>query len=322
MQVAAVIPHWNRRDLLATLLENLQQQTRAFDQVIVMDNGSQDDSAVVAERAGARVLKLGRNFGFAAAVNRGIEATTADWIAILNNDVRLAPEWLATLLESAQPEDAFLTGKILSAADRSIVDATFDEVSRSGCAYRCGAGKPDAPLWNRPQTIRIAPMTAALFRRRLFDQVGLLDEAFESYMEDAELGLRCALAGKIGHYVPHAIACHVGSATGGKWHKDTTRLIARNQVLLVRKHFRGQPRWPIVAGQLLWGVTAFRHGRLLSYFHGKLQGLFSGPEVSEQEQSTEAVTSVLEESERHILALQREAGFERYWRAYFWLARR
>src|SRR5262245_37314425 len=98
MCVTAVIPHFNRRDLLVTLLQNLRQQTRPFDEVIVVDNGSTDDSATVAEQTGARVLRLGRNFGFAAAVNRGIQASSANWIAILNNDVTLEPEWLEMLL--------------------------------------------------------------------------------------------------------------------------------------------------------------------------------------------------------------------------------
>lgn len=322
MRVTAVIPHWNRKDLLAALLKNLEQQIRRFDEVVVVDNGSQDDSVSVAQRAGARVLPLGRNFGFAYAVNRGIQNAGCDWIAILNNDVTLSPGWLQTLLASAQPEDAFVGGKILSAADHSLIDAAFDEVSRGGCAWRCGAGKPDGPAWNQPRSIRAAPMTAALFRRELFDQIGLLDEAFETFLEDADFGLRCAFAGRRGRYVPQAIAFHLGSATGGKWHRDTTRLIARNQVLLVRKHFRGQPNWPIVAGQLLWGLVAFRHGRLLSYLRGKLQGFRFRRAASEQEQSSEVVTRVLEESERTIFALQREAGFDLYWRAYFWLARR
>jgi hypothetical protein len=323
MRVAAIIPTWNRRDLIATLLANLKQQTRPFDEVLVVDNGSEDDSASVAEDAGARVIRLDRNLGFAPAVNRGIEAADCDWIAILNNDITLAPDWLEVLLGSAQAENAwFAAGKILSAGDRSQVDATFDEISRGGCAWRCGSGRPDSALWNTPRRIRIAPMTAALFRRELFEQVGLLDPSFQSYMEDVDFGIRCALAERSGVYVPAATACHLGSATVGRWHRDTTRLIARNQVLLVRKHFHGQPRWPIVAGQLLWGVTAFRHGRLLAYLRGKLQGLLSHPAVNEQKQSTEAVTSVLEASERQILELQRQTGADLYWRAYFWLARR
>src|SRR5437016_13527483 len=116
MKVAAVIPHWNRRDLLVALLENLRWQTRGFDEVIVCDNGSGDDSVRVAERSGARVLRLGRNFGFAAAVNRGVSATDAEWVAVLNNDVELDVDWLARLL-NAIGEAWFATGKILTATD-------------------------------------------------------------------------------------------------------------------------------------------------------------------------------------------------------------
>src|ERR1700687_4885117 len=102
MKVAAVVPHWNRRDLLQSLLANLREQTRPFDEIIVVDNGSADDSAAVAERAGAKVLRLECNLGFAAAVNRGIESSKADWIAILNNDVTFEPDWLAALLAAAE----------------------------------------------------------------------------------------------------------------------------------------------------------------------------------------------------------------------------
>ncbi len=98
--VVAVVPHWNRRDLLATLLDNLTLQTRHFDEVIVVDNGSSDDSVRLAQEKGTRVVALDRNLGFAAAVNRGIAAALDGpqppaWIAILNNDVTLATNWLA-----------------------------------------------------------------------------------------------------------------------------------------------------------------------------------------------------------------------------------
>ena len=86
-RVAAVIPTWNRRDLLATLLRNLAAQACPFTEIIVVDNGSEDDSVELAASVGARVLRMGSNLGFAAAVNRGVEAADAEWVAILNNDV-------------------------------------------------------------------------------------------------------------------------------------------------------------------------------------------------------------------------------------------
>src|SRR6202043_2740556 len=99
-------------DLLSTLLESLSKQTRSIDDVIVVDNGSNDDSAQVAHRGGARFVPLGQNFGFAVAVNRGVQEAQADWIAILNNDVTLEPGWLGNLLRAAEDAHAwFATGK-------------------------------------------------------------------------------------------------------------------------------------------------------------------------------------------------------------------
>lgn len=324
MTVAAVIPHWNRRELLASLLRNLRLQTRTFDRIIVVDNGSTDGSAELAEQAGARVIRFAENRGFAAAVNAGIRAAEdAAWVAILNNDVTLEPEWLATLIPATGQHGAsFATGKIVRASDAGIIDATFDEISRAACAWRCGSGRPDCPVWNEQQKIRIPPMTAALFDRRLFEQVGLLDEAFESYLEDVDFGLRCAFAGRFGVYVPAAKASHIGSATSGKWNKDTVRRIARNQVLLARKHFRGSAIWPILAGQLLWGFLACRHGRGISYLRGKLQGLTASLGEKRQAVAWATVKAVVEGSEQRIFELQRATGFDSYWRAYFWLSRR
>jgi hypothetical protein len=122
--------------------------------------------------------------------------------------------------------------------------------------------------------------------------------------------------------VPRAVAHHIGSATLGEWNKDTVRRIARNQVLLAKKHFHGMAVWRIVAGQLLWGMVAVRHGRGLSYLRGKLQGLSAKAEGRAPIAAPATIKSVLEESEQRLFELQRQTGFDRYWRAYFWLSRR
>jgi GT2 family glycosyltransferase len=324
--VAAIVPHWNRRDLLRTLLASLDAQTRPFDEIIVADNGSTDGSPEIAEAAGARVLRLGANLGFAAAVNRGVQAASTHWVAILNNDVTLEPGWLDALLTAASAGNVwFATGKILRAEAPGLIDGTFDEISRAACADRCGAGKPDGPLWNSPRTIRCAPMTAALFRRDLFNEIGGLDESFGSYLEDVDFGLRCALAGREGVYQPFAIAYHRGSATLGAWSREAVWRISRNQVLLAAKHFRGQPLWPILAGQLLWGLVAARHGRAGAFLSGKFAGLRDARRVRADNvkfPNKNALARVLDASEQTILSVARQSGLSSYWRAYFWLSRR
>jgi len=316
MTAAAIIPHWNRRDLLDPLFASLHAQTRPFDEILLIDNGSTDGSRELAAKLGARVIALPANLGFAAAVNRGIADTDAEWIAILNNDVTLAPNWLEVLL---QTRASFATGKLLNAANPELLDGCFDEIARSACAWRCGAGRPDAPVWNRPREIRIAPMTAAIFHKSLFQELGGLDERFGSYLEDVDFGIRCALAGHPGEYLPAAVAWHRGSATRGAWNSDTVKQIARNQILLTFKHFRGAPLWPIVAGQVLWGLVALRHGRGAAYLRGKVLGWTAARTLYHDNIPQDRISSLASAGEREILALQRGTGFDWYWRAYFWL---
>jgi GT2 family glycosyltransferase len=323
-RVTAVIPQWNRSDLLAALLRTCAAQTRPFDEILVVDNGSTDDSVIVAECAGARVLRLPENRGFAAAVNRGVEASDADWIAVLNNDVTLESNWLEKMLAGV---DAawFAMSKILRASDASLMDGAFDEVCRGAMPCRCGFEKPDGPLWNTPRPLTIAaPFTAALLKRELFERIGPLDERFESYLEDVDFGLRCALAGCAGVYIPDAIAHHVGSATLGAWKKDTVRLLARNQVLLWTKHFHGQPPLPRLVAQLLWTLLTIRHYSGFAYVRGTLAGLRMARRWRSETKPDQRKTlrSLVEQSENRILDIQRQTGFDRYWRAYFWLLRR
>jgi GT2 family glycosyltransferase len=321
--VAAIVPHWNRRDLLPSLFESFGNQQRPFDEVIVVDNGSTDDSVALAESSGARVLRLGQNLGFATAVNRGIEAAQSEWIAILNNDVTLDPGWLAHILDRAIAMNAaFATGKTLNASDPTLLDGTYDGISRGACALRGGAGKPDSPVWNHERSIRFAPMTAALFRRDLFTEVGRLDESFGSYLEDIDFGIRCSAQGKSGLYVPTAVAYHRGSSTLGRWSSDTVWHISRNQVLLTVKHFKAQPNLPILAGQLLWGLVAVRHGAGLAFLLGKIAGLVGRRNGGESASAApQDLRAIFEASEREILAIQRRTDFDGYWRAYFWLVR-
>ena len=321
--VSVIIPNWNGAALLATTLACLEAQSRRPGEVIVVDNGSADDSIAVAERAGARVVKLGQNHGFCRAVNAGLGAAAGDWVVVLNNDVEMGESWLQTLLERAIARDAwFATGKLVAANQPTLLDGTWDSICRGACAWRCGAARPDGPAWNEERTIRFAPFTAALFRAELFSRVGMLDEAFESYLEDVDFGIRCATKGYSGVYVPDAIAKHRGSATLGRWHSDTVRRISRNQVILIARHF---PRrwilrygWPVCVGQALWGLLALRHGAGWAFLQGKWQGVRQFRRLRNQAAaSSDALAGILRDSEKEIHELQRQTGYDLYWRLYF-----
>jgi GT2 family glycosyltransferase len=319
-QVTVVIPNWNGSVLLENLLVLLRQQTYPIHRIIVVDNGSSDDSPALARKFGAEIIELGKNTGFSHAVNCGIRAAGGGWIAIINNDVAPEPDWLAKLMTGAESAKVwFAAGKLLDAKHREHIDGAFDAICRGACAWRCGQGRPDSPLWNQPREICFAPFTAALVRWELFQEVGMLDEDFESYLEDIDFGIRCATAGFQGIYVPEAVAYHQGSATLGRWHPDSVRKISRNQLLLIAKHY---PRnwilrygWPVFVAQGLWGFVALRHGAAVAYLQGKSEGIRRFQ--STRGKSPANLSAIVERSEGEIRDLQKLTGFDLYWRLYF-----
>jgi GT2 family glycosyltransferase len=228
--------------------------------------------------------------------------------------VELDADWLDTLLPSVTGDAWFATGKILQFGSNEILDGTFDLVCRGGCSWRAGSGRRVSDVYEKPRRIAIAPMTAALFRRQLFDEVGWLDERFESYLEDTDFGLRCAAAGRTGCYIPGAVAWHRGSASLGRWNQETVRLISRNQVFLAAKY---TPRlhWPVILAQGLWGLVAARHGQPGAWISGKREGWRRRGEFARQP----VPGNVLVELERDLYRLQSADGMDAYWRLYFLL---
>jgi GT2 family glycosyltransferase len=308
----AVIPVYNRADLLQRLLDTLQQQTVPFAEIIVVDNQSTDGAPELARARGCRVIEMGKNAGFAQAVNRGWRAAVTEWVAILNSDVELDPRWLERLHDGAG-DTAYATGLILDAANRTAIDGTYDLVSRAACAWRAGHGDLIGEA-RAPSAIAIAPGTACIFRRGVLEKLGGFDERYGSYLEDVDLGLRCLRAGFNGTYVPEALAWHHGSATLGRWNARVVRLISRNQLLLVSRHYdQALLRaclWNIVAGQLLWGMVALRHGAALPWLAGKWDALRhfhleGAPSVP--------LRNFLLASEQEI----RQRSRDPYWRWYF-----
>ena len=324
--VSIIVPVWNGRALVELLIASLKAQTHPIAEILIVDNGSEDGAPEAAERLGARVIPMGTNAGFSRAVNRGIQEAKTGWLAVVNSDVELAPDWLAHLMRAAEPPDIwFAAGKILSAAQRERIDGTWDALCRGGCACRLGHDRPDGPEFSAARTIWFAPGTASLFRAELFRRVGLFDEGFESYLEDVEFGLRCACLHYPGRYAPDAVAYHVGSAALGAWHPGIVRRIARNQVLLVAKYYRAgilcRFAWPIIVSQAVWGLVALRHGAFLSFVRGKLEGFARLGTARQNFHRIEShrLAEILRESEREIWRVQRRTGLDWYWRVYFLL---
>ena len=271
-----VVPNWNGEKLLSTCLGSLRGQSFEGFEVVVVDNGSTDDSVALVARdfPEVRVLSLDENLGFSAAVNAGIKASNAEYVALLNNDTEVRPGWLEALVDAANtyPEAGLFASKMVDFDDRRVLDGAGDVLRRSGLPYRLGHGEPDRGQYDQATFVFGACAGAALYRRGMLDDVGLFDEDFFANCEDGDLSFRAQLAGYRCLYVPGSVVYHMGSATFGRRSQISTRLGTRNSLCMLVKNLPA-PLVPgflpfIVAGQLSRLIVTASTSTLVAHLSG------------------------------------------------------
>ena len=267
MRAAVVVPNWNGRRWLPGLLDSLEAQTLSPDEVVVVDNGSGDDSVAYLRSRGVEVVELGRNTGFAFAANRGIEAVSAEAVALVNTDVVLAPDWLERAVGALGDGVGSVATKMVLLDDPGVSDDAGDELRRDGVAHQRAHGRRDDGRFDAAGEVFSACAGAGLYRRSAVVGVGLFDERLFSYLEDVDLGLRLRLAGWRCAYEP-AVARHARHGSSGQLERSVDAWVARNTLLLVAKAF--PPRWvgPVAYRQLSWIAEAAREGRLREHLRG------------------------------------------------------
>jgi GT2 family glycosyltransferase len=213
--VAVVIVNYNGEGLLPDCLAALAAQTRAPAEIVVADNGSRDGSLALlrARHPGVRVLELGRNFGFAGGANRGVAATSASWVCVLNSDATPAPDWLAQLTAAPRDERTWALGSVLVSAATGRIESAGDQYAPAGYAYKLLRDRPLEDLPREPYPVFAAPGAAPVFRRDVFDALGGYEERFFLYYEDVDLAFRAVLAGYHALLVPSARVRHRLGAT-------------------------------------------------------------------------------------------------------------
>ena len=235
-----VVVNWNRKELLRACLRSLAQQVGVEFETIVVDNGSSDGSADLAESEfHTRVIRNRENRGFCAANNQGIAAGRGEFIALLNNDAEADPGWLAALQRacSSAPDIGMAASKVLAWEDPTRIDKTGHLIYPDGQNRGRGSGALDQGQFDREEEVLWPDGCAALYRRKMLDHIGGFDEDFFAYGDDAELGLRARIAGWRCLYTPAAVVRHHRGSTLGKDSARRLELIERNRLLLALKLF-------------------------------------------------------------------------------------
>jgi hypothetical protein len=275
-RVTVVIPTWNGRELLDGALSSLEAQRFRDFAVVVVDNGSTDGTAawLAEHRPAVEVVALPENRGFAGAVNAGIGRARGEYVALLNNDMEPAPDWLGELVAAldAAPNAGSAASKLRMMREPGVLDGAGDLVTWYGATWRRGHGEPDRGQYDAPGEIAGPCAGAALYRRAALEEVGSFDERFFAYLEDADWALRAQLAGWRCLWVPSAVALHLGGATSRRMGDLETELIARNTLALVLKSFPAArlAAWaPAILGYQGWVLAqAARRGAWRAVLRG------------------------------------------------------
>ena len=219
MYTSVVIPNYNGQHLLPTCLESLRAQRHPGFEVIVVDNASTDGSASLLEARypEVRVIRLERNHYFSGAVNAGIRACSSEAVALLNNDTEAEPDWLSELCRAlaSHPEAGMAASKMLLFDRRDVINSAGDYYRLDGIPGNRGVWEVDCGQYDREEEVFGPCAGAALYRRRMLDDIGLFDEDLVAYCEDVDLSWRAQLAGWKSIYVPTARVYHRLSSTGG-----------------------------------------------------------------------------------------------------------
>lgn len=268
-EVTAVVPTLGTSPWLAETLGSLRRDGGAGLEIVVIDQRS-DPGGGTGPPAGLadRVVRTGRNLGFAGGVNRGLAETASDLVAVVNDDLVVEPGWLGALVAAlaAEPRAAAAQGINLRLDDPKRVDGTGLAWNRSWQAVQRGHGGPAPPAAGPAQEVFGVSGTAALYRRRALAAAALpageiFDSRLVSYYEDVDLAVRLRAAGWTALVVPRARARHAGSATGEGLGARRLALLYGNRHLVLarllgRGYWRRLPRaaWRDVK-DLLWAAA-------------------------------------------------------------------
>jgi GT2 family glycosyltransferase len=224
MTSAVVIPNWNGAGMLGACLDALVEQTSTPAVVVVVDNGSHDDSVALARSHSCQpvVLELTRNTGFTGAVNAGLAWCISrghESVALLNNDAQPEPSWLSELEDelSKHPRAAAVASTMLvKDAEASILNSTGEMISAWGLPYARGYLEPDRGQYANCRDVAAASGGASLFRVAALQDIGLFYEPYFAYFEDVDLSLRARLRGWEIRYCPSARVVHQVGGTSSR----------------------------------------------------------------------------------------------------------
>jgi hypothetical protein len=242
--VSVIILNYNGRIHLDACFKSLLQQDYSGQiEIILVDNGSTDDSVAFVRQAfpQVRMLANAKNTGFAPAANQGVRAATGQYVAFLNNDAYAAPDWISQLVgfaEARREEGVVCVASRVLDWQGQRIDFVMGSVNFHGFGAQPLFRVPADRLQLAEEPLLFANGGAMLIDRQVFLEIGGFDEDYFAYFEDVDLGWRLWVCGYKVLLNPHAVAYHRHHATASTMYPYQTRLLfERNALMTIIKNY-------------------------------------------------------------------------------------
>ena len=284
MRVSAIVVNYRRPGMTSSCLEALRDALDRIDgptEIVVVDNGSGDDSCQVLRQAvpEAELVELPENVGFPSGASEGIRHSRGEWVALINNDVIVEPDAIAEMLRVGEtsPEVGSVAAQMRFADDPGVINSAGLRVDRLGVGYDRLLGEPVSASEDGPVDVFGASGGAALHRRRMLDEVGGMDETFFFAYDDHDLAWRAQMAGWRCLYAPAAIVHHHHGATTAHGSDIKYHHVGLNRVRTLAKNAESRMlrRYGLLAlgYDLAYVAYAAVKDRTLAPLRGRLVGL-------------------------------------------------
>lgn len=317
-KVSIIVVNWNGERFLKDCLGALSGQTYFNYETILVDNGSSDNSiSFVRENFPAiKIVSLGENTGFTGGNAAGLEVAEGDFVGLVNNDARPEKTWLENLIQPMLADRTIgICASKLIFENSQTVNSAGDGLTTAGVGFNRGLGK-DAAEFTMPELVFGACGAAVLYRRRMLDEIGFLDEDFFLYDEDTDLNFRAQLAGWKCIYVPTAIAYHIANATARRLSDRHVYYHTRNLEFVWVKNmpFGIMLRFPhhkVIQELGSFCYLCLRHNKWIPFFKAKRDALKMLPQMLQKRARIQTSKRVPNSYVRSVLTSMFSFGFFR-----------
>jgi GT2 family glycosyltransferase len=230
-KVTILIPNYNGKKWLKQLLPTVKKITYSNIEVLIVNNGSTDDSGEFLKKyyPNFEVLEIKKNRGYAGANNLGAKISTGKYILFLNNDTQVTPNFLEPLVERIESDRTIgaVQPQIRNMINKNAIDSIGSFFTFTGFLYHYGYFQnAKEEKYNKELSVYSVKGACYLMRKKDYLELGGIDESFVTYVEESDLCHRILLAGKKILYIPNSIVYHFG---GGDMN-----VMTKNEVVIFR----------------------------------------------------------------------------------------